>query len=154
MRSIFICILLFVTNQSFGDNNPVFIQDTHSGFDVHWSMTLIKNSSGKKETIQLSASDLKTNEKETKKLSDVAKKRSCKFTRSLTPTVLQADEWFQVIGNFSCEVNNIKMKLNPVLCEFKTSENKEMSNSSSFRIKIDEEDLYFIYGCNIIKKTK
>lgn len=152
MNFFYLFLGLLFLHPTFADNSPQFVEDKFEQFEVHWSIALILNKSNKKQTIYLDASDLQGKDKSISKFSDPSSKRSCEFKRSATPNVLTPNEWFQVVGNLKCDFSGIKYMFNPITCEFKTSDKKEMSDSSSVRIKNGDEDLYFIYGCNVILK--
>ncbi len=154
MKHIITILFVIFSWNSYSGNGPIDIKDDHQKFDIIWTMALVKTINDKKETIHLSSNDLKPDQIQTDLLSDLSTKRSCSFKRSLTPKELQKDEWYQVVGNLTCQINELKIKFNPILCDYKVSEDKEMSNSSSVRIKNGNEDLYFMYGCNVIKKIK
>lgn len=148
-----IILLLISLSFSFANNSPEFIVDDHGKFEVHWSIALIKEFQGKKETLYLKREDLLSSNTWTSKLSDEKHKRACRFQRSEKLNILTPDEWFQVLGKLYCEFGEMKMKLEPITCYLKKSENKETSDSSSVRIQFLNEDLYFIYSCNtVIKK--
>lgn len=152
MRFLYFSILILFSSVAYGDKSPVFIEDKFEKFDVHWTIALLINRSGKTYTTYLTSKDFSIDGRAHSKFSNIVTKRSCNFEKSISPNVLSGNNGYQVVGKLSCDFNGVKIFFNPILCEFKTKDKKEMEDYSSERIKINNEDLYFIYGCNIVNK--